>query len=278
MDSLKPGRLPSTSAALSRSSLCRPRLSPRALSPSSACALPDGRARDFSDLSPGPRCFHRGTGFRRPFTTRAQGRMARPRWIFSELAARCDSTPRPNAARRLLQPEQPASTTVGPPDPQRGRPMQRVQLALDWEVTPEGVEAPSATSTADSGRHRNFFAVMNLAARSRHFRLVPAEVFRARGRPALAARRLTPSARKQVAELRPDPISSDTSCHEIAPMPGGEPNTAGRSAEAERHSSDPVSQAGPRAQTRDCWLVWPPHGPLSRDQRPERTPHTCLRR
>lgn len=75
--------------------------------------------------------------------------------------------------------------------------------------------------------------------------------FRARGRPALAVRRLTPSARKQVAELRPDPIRSDTSRHEVAPALGGEPSTAGHPAEAERHSSDPASQAGlaPKRET-----------------------------
>jgi hypothetical protein len=85
----------------------------------------------------GPRRFHRGTGFRRLFTTRAQGRMARPKRIVGKLAARRECTPRPNAARRLLQPEQPASTTTRPPDPRRVRPMKRVQLALDWELTSE---------------------------------------------------------------------------------------------------------------------------------------------
>jgi len=65
----------------------------------------------------------------------------------------------------------------------------------------------------------------------------PAEVARARGRPALANRRLAPSARRRVVELRPDPIRSDTSCHRTAPALGGDPNTAGRPAEAERQSS-----------------------------------------
>jgi len=64
----------------------------------------------------------------------------------------------------------------------------------------------------------------------------PAEVFRARGRPALANRHLTPSARKRAVELRPDPIRSDTSCRAIAPALGGDPSTAGRPAEAERQS------------------------------------------
>jgi len=64
----------------------------------------------------------------------------------------------------------------------------------------------------------------------------PAEVSRARGRPALANRRLAPSARKRVVELRPDPIRSDTSCHKTAPALGGDPSTAGRPAAAERQS------------------------------------------
>jgi len=65
---------------------------------------------------------------------------------------------------------------------------------------------------------------------------VLAEVVRARGRPALAARHLTPFARKRVAELCPDPIRSDTSRHGIVPALGGEPSTAGHPAEAERQS------------------------------------------
>lgn len=75
---------------------------------------------------------------------------------------------------------------------------------------------------------------MRLAARSRRFRWMPAEVFRARGRPTLAARRLAPSAWKQRTELRPDPIRSDTSCHEIAPALGGEPTVGCRPAKAGR--------------------------------------------
>jgi hypothetical protein len=55
-----------------------------------------------------------------------------------------------------------------------------------------------------------------------------------------------------------------------------EPSTAGHPAEAERHSSDPVAQAEPRAQTRDSWLAWPPHSPLSRDRRPEQPPQHLL--
>jgi hypothetical protein len=101
----------------------------------------------------------------------------------------------------------------------------------------------------------------------RRTRSMPAEVSRARGRPALTARLLMPLAREQMTELHPDSIRSDTSRHEITATPEGEPGTGRRPTEAEqRNSCDLASQAFPHAQTRGRRPGWPTHGLLSRDR------------
>lgn len=79
---------------------------------------------------------------------------------------------------------------------------------------------------------------------------MPAEVSRARGRPALTARLPMSPAQKQMAELCPDSIRSDTSRHEITAAPEGEPGTERCSTEADqRNACDLASQAFACAQT-----------------------------
>jgi len=82
------------------------------------------------------------TGFRRPFTIRARGWVARP--------ARGEAVG-PDASRRLLQPEQSTSTTTGPPDPrfERAGTTGPACAGLGGDL-PDGVEAPSAAPNAES--------------------------------------------------------------------------------------------------------------------------------
>lgn len=207
--------------------LRRPKLSPRApdraqLAP---CLAEDHRI--VSSMPPGPRCLHRGTGFRRPFTTRTRGKGGQTQadsWASLRLAA--NGTLGPDAARRLLQPEQPASTTVRPLDPRGVRPTGRVQLALDWEETsgrgwgPFRLIGRRLQVTPQHPRRANLAARRGASAgRQPRFH----EPGAGRLSPPGASRH---PARKQGTELGPDPIRSDTSRHETVPAAGGRPTAA----------------------------------------------------
>jgi len=74
-----------------------------------------------------------------------------PNGFLASLRLTANGTFGPDAVRRFLQPAQPASTAMRPPDPRLVPRTGHVQLALDWEKPPEGVEAPSAQSAAESG-------------------------------------------------------------------------------------------------------------------------------
>jgi len=129
---------------------------------------------------------------------------------------------------------------------------------------------PSATPTTGSGRRRPTLPIVSGLATRRHGcrreprlhptrRAPPAEVSRARGQPAFAARRLpsgvsrvrdarsagccvcfeTPRPRR---ELRPNPIRSDTSCRAIA-----------------AHQMENLMQCGPRCLLAEAsWCGEPP--------------------
>jgi len=148
-----------------------------------------------------------------------------------------NGTPGPDAARRFLQPEQPASTTTRPSDPRRVRSKKRVQLALNWEVTlrkglgPLPLRRPPTPGDALTSTPSRAFRLGRDASVGRQSR------FHRSG-----AGRLSPPGTshtlvwQRVTELCPDPIRSDTSCHETVAVPGGEPVTGCRTAKAEQHN------------------------------------------
>jgi len=132
------GRLPSTGTASSVPVFPAPGLR---LGPSvcSACAWLERRPGIVSSMPPAPRCLHTESGFQRSFTLGARGPMARPERQGGELAAHRSRTLRPNAARRLLQPEEPASTTLEPSDPQHVRPKGASDLRRTGRKLREGL-------------------------------------------------------------------------------------------------------------------------------------------
>lgn len=213
-ESEEPGRLPSTSAASSVSAYAGPtaelglRLAPRKGTKSQATWHRSVMCPPRSRL---PAPFHHPS-------TRLNGQAQGDSWASLRLA--WNRKPGPDAARRILQPEQSTSTAIGPPDPRCVRSTWRIQLALDLEKLRKGLRPlpPPRSSAPGDTRHprrRNPFGLLAMTLSG------PAEVSRARGRPALAARLLAPPARKQVTELFPDSIRSDTSRHETTAAPEG---------------------------------------------------------
>jgi len=101
----KPECLPSTSVTSTVSACAGP-------IDDSACALRDDVHGILSNLSPGPQCLHSGTGFQRPFTASHRLESQAHARFYSRLAACFEPSLGPDAARRLLQPRQPASTTT----------------------------------------------------------------------------------------------------------------------------------------------------------------------
>jgi hypothetical protein len=151
-------------------------------------------------------------------------------------------------------------------------------LRWTWRRPPDGVGAPSATSTVDSGWHRDILVAADLSASSRRLCQIPAEVSRARGRPTLAARHLAPPLESRRRSFAPTRFRSNTSRHKTAAVPEGEPNTDRLSAEADRRMScDLASQADPREQTRRCRPAWPLYSPLSRGRQLDRPSPSRLR-
>ena len=175
-DFVEPGRLPSTSAhssaparALQTACAARPTLTGRGLRlcpsaaglhrPQPACAgpnrlaparqlalatrlTPGWKVRDHCEPATALAALPPRTGFRRPFTIRARGRVARPERV-SARTRRLSST---SATRSIHE------HNHGPPDP-RFVPCRRDGPSLRWveAPAPDGVEAPSATPTAESG-------------------------------------------------------------------------------------------------------------------------------
>jgi hypothetical protein len=238
--SLEPGRLRSTSAASSAPACAEPRdqawLAPRMAE----------RHGITGNLAPVPRCLHHGAGFRRPFTTRVQDWMARPRRILGRACGslrmntwtgrRSSSSATRTALEhdhviarspaRTFEAAHPACaglggnlrTGLGPRPPRR--PSTPGDIGHPRRCKPFGLRA---TALPDASRG-----------------------FTSQG-PA-GSRRPTPlaAARKQATELCPDPIRSDTSRHETAAVPEGEPDTERRSAEAvQRIPCVLASQADP---------------------------------
>jgi len=201
----------------------------------SACALPGSRIRVTSSLTPGPRCLHHRAGFRRPFTTRAQGWMARPKRILGGLTARREWftwTGRRSSTSATRTAHEHNHATAR--SPARTIDEARPACAGLGGNPPGGVEAPSAHRPPTPGDTVASSPLRTLRLDRDASAGCQPSFLRARGRPALAARPLAPSARKWMAELCPDPIDSDTSRHETAPALGGDPNAAPRSAEAKR--------------------------------------------
>lgn len=225
MVSLEPGRLRSTSAASSASTCAEHGIT--------------------GNLPPAPRCLHRRTGFRRPFTTRARGWNGQTQtnpWRACGSPRMTTWTGRrsSSSATRTSPRAQPCDRSVP------GAPARRSASSSRWtwrqppdEVEPRPPRRPSSPGDTGHPRPGKPYGLL------RRLCQMPAEVSRARGRPALTARRPLAASRKQAAELCPDPIRSDTSRRETAAMPEGEPDTERRSAEADRRTScDPASQAG----------------------------------
>jgi len=152
--------------------------------------------------------------------------MARPKCQSEELAARRSETLGPNAARRLLQPDKPASTTLEPPDPRHLRSKGASDLRRTGRKPPGGVGAPSATSTTASEWH----VAEPVSVVSFELTLVassaPAEVSKARSRPALAARQLVICPKADV-EPYPDLFRSSTPCREAASPSDGDTDGGG---------------------------------------------------
>jgi len=173
---VKPGRLPS---------------------PSTASSVQLALNGITSRMPPDTQCFHCGAGFRHPFTIRARGGMARPKRILRRACGslrmeRLDRMPLVDFCNQYSPRAQPRTVR----SPARTLDTARPACAELGGEPPKGVEAPSATSTADSGWRSSVLTGANLAVRPRRICRAPTETSRARGRPALAARLLTPSRSK----------------------------------------------------------------------------------
>lgn len=179
--SSKPGRLSSTGALSSAPArllrlACAARWSP----PLKACAsissprfalahLPERGSRDHGEPATVPTTLPPRTGFERLFRS-ASPRGASPARVIELDRRECQRHhAEPDVSHRLLQSEQPTSTTTNHPNPGRDRRHDASSSRWTWRGPPNGVGAPSAVSTADSGWHRGFPRCPSLAARTTAF-------------------------------------------------------------------------------------------------------------